>query len=184
MSTKHRTAICILAAVSVVTLAGCADRPTEDAIAEAPVAVAAPVAEPTINTAVVPLEGWTVETEPQVVVGDDLFELINGGAELYHQIGFVQALAADYADGDGRSIVLEVFEMADEQAAAAIFAEKAGGTGEPAQIGDEAAVESYYLNARTGQYLITITGFESDDVTSEAVLQLARTVAAELGGAS
>jgi hypothetical protein len=134
--------------------------------------------------AAVPIDGWQIESEPLVYVGDGLFELINGGAEIYHRHGFVQALAAEYGDADGRSIALEVFEMGDADGAAEIFAEKTGGSGKPLEIGDESAFESYYLNVRTGRYLITITGFESDDETTDGIRQLAGAVAKELGGRS
>ena len=33
---------------------------------------------------------WSAEGEPEVYAGDDLFVYINGGAEIYHEYGFVQ----------------------------------------------------------------------------------------------
>lgn len=135
-----------------------------------------------LNSAAVTLDGWSQEYEPEVYVGDSLFELINGGAEVYHRFGFVQALAAQYGDADGRSISLEVFEMVDGDGARKIYADKTGGSGEPLDIGDEAAGEDYYLNFRSGRFLVTITGFESDAPTNDGILTLARAVAAELGG--
>jgi len=164
----------VLAAAALLVTAGCADGP--------------PPAPPTADrpdgllAAAAGIEGWELEDEPQLYVGDALFELINGGAELYHQHGFVRAMAAEYVDADGRTIALEVFEMADRGGAAEIYAEKTGGWGEPVRIGDEAALESYYMNARTGPYLITITGFESDDATTDGIRRLAAAVVAELGG--
>lgn len=145
---------------------------------------AAPTAEPAgIVAAAVEVDGWRLDGEPQVHVGDALFELINGGAELYHQHGFVQALSAHYMGAEGRSISLEVFEMGDANGARSVYAEKAGGSGEAVDVGDEAALESYYLNLRTGPYLVTVTGFESDPETTEGIVALARAVAAEIGGA-
>jgi hypothetical protein len=135
-----------------------------------------------LMNAAVSIDGWQLEDEPLVYVGDTLYELINGGAELYHQLGFVQAMAAEYVDADGRTLSLEVFEMGDVQGTEELFYEKTGGSGEPAAIGDEAAIESYYMNARVGRYLITITGFESDEATTSGMLELATAVASALGG--
>ena len=86
---------------------GCAESPEPEPVVEPSVSPLAAVA--------VPLDGWALDGEPQVVVGDELFELINGGAELYHQLGFVQAAAAEYVDDSGCAISLEVFEMGDLQ---------------------------------------------------------------------
>ena len=143
----------------------------------------APVSEPEgLTRAAVEVEGWELDGEPLVFVGDTLFELINGGAELYHRHGFVQALSAQYVDGEGRTIALEVFEMGDPEGAASVFADKAGGSGEAVELGDEARLESYYLNLRSGRYLATLTGYTSDEQTTAGILALAEAVAAELGG--
>ena len=175
MTFFKRGLIVSIAAIAAVLLVQCAQGPET----EQPEQDARPEGLMTAATAV---DGWELTNEPLVYVGDSLYEMINGGAELYHQLGFVQALAAEYVDDDGRAISLEVFEMGDVEGAKNIFAEKTGGTGEPAPIGDEAAVESYYMNARVGRHLITITGFESDEETTRGILELAGAVASALGG--
>ncbi len=166
-----------VALMTIVSLEGCAESPGPDPRSEVETTTS-------LTAAVVPLEGWRIDGEPQVIVGDALFELINGGAELYHQHGFVQVLAAEYSDDAGRDISLEVFEMKDLQGAQDVFAEKSGGSGEPLAIGDEAAFDDYYLNARTGPYLITITGFETDEATTGAIRRLAESVVSALGESS
>ena len=113
-----------------------------------------------IAGAAVTIDGWRMDYEPEIYVGDTLFELINGGADVYHRFGFVQALATQYSDS-----------------------EKTGGSGEPLVIGDEALSEDYYLNFRSGRFLVTITGFDSEEQTTDGILELARAVAEELGGA-
>lgn len=137
---------------------------------------------PSMVSAAVTIDGWTQDYEPEIYVGDSLFELINGGAEVYHRFGFVQALATQYSDADGRSISLEVFEMVDQEGARNIYSDKTGGSGGALEIGDEAAGEDYYLNFRSGRYLVTISGFDSEPETTAGILKLARAVAIELGG--
>jgi len=136
-----------------------------------------------LASAAVEIGGWRMDYEPEIYVGDTLYELINGGAEVYHQFGFVQALATQYSDDEDRSISLEVFEMRDAEGAHSIYVEKTGESGEPLDIGDEAAGEDYFLNFRSGRYLVTVTGFDSDAETQDGILRLARAVADQLGGA-
>jgi len=168
-----RFAIRTAAAVCVLLAAiQCADKPVADP------------QPPVISMAAVEIDGWHRDVDPEIFVGDSLFELINGGAEIYHRFGFVRALATQYADDAGRSISLEVFEMKDVEGAARIYSDKTGGSGEPLSIGDEAAVEDYYLNFRSGRFLVTITGFDSEPETTDGILLLARSVAAQLGGVS
>jgi hypothetical protein len=169
VATNKRSITVVMVIAALVVLAQCADEPAVETT-------------PGLMAAAVSIDGWQLDEEPLIYIGDTLFEMINGGAELYHRFGFVQALAAQYSGPEGRSIALEVFEMGDEAGARNIYAEKTGGTGEPLDIGDEAAGESYYLNVRTGRYLVTITGFESDQETTDGLMMLARAVAEQLGG--
>ena len=181
MRTRKRSLAALLLIPTVVVLVQCGGGPEP----EQPDWPVAPAREPEgLTRAAVAVEGWELDGEPQVFVGDTLFELINGGAELYHLHGFVQALSAQYADGDGRTIALEVFEMGDPEGAATVFAAKAGGSGEPLDLGDEARLESYYLNLRSGRFIVTLTGYASDEQTTAGILALAGAVAAELGGGS
>lgn len=167
VSIRSAAAVCVLLAVIQ-----CADKPVVNP------------QPPGISAAAVEINGWHQEYDPEIFVGDSLFELINGGAEVYHRFGFVQALATQYADDAGRSISLEVFEMKDVEGAGSIYSDKTGGSGQPLQIGDESAGEDYYLNFRSGRFLVTITGFDSEPETTEGILLLAGAVASQLGGVS
>jgi hypothetical protein len=160
------TAVAAVAAIMALAQCGGSSDPEEDA---------------GLAAAAVEIDGWQMDFEPELYVGDALYQLIDGGAEVYHQFDFVQALATQYSDADGRSISLEVFEMGDVDGARNIYADKTGGTGEPLDIGDEAAGEDYYLNFRSGRYLVTITGFDSDGETRAGIMALARAVANKLG---
>ena len=46
------------------------------------------------------LPGWSLSGKPEHVEGEDLFLLINGGAEIYHEYGFKQAITGMYKKGD------------------------------------------------------------------------------------
>jgi hypothetical protein len=184
MESLKRVAACGAVLVAALAVAQCGKGPATGPVPRTgpDEPVSRPGAGEGLAELAVSVDGWKIGGEPEVFVGDALFEMINGGAELYHQHGFVQALATHYNDVDGREIELEVFEMGDAAGAGKVFGEKAGSSGEPTDIGDDAMVESYYMNFRSGRFVVTLTGFESEPETTEGMLALARAVAAELGG--
>ena len=100
--------------------------------------------------------------EPQYVEGEDLFLLINGGAEIYHEYGFKQAVVQSYADDQDRSLNLEIYEMLDPAAGYGIFTFKRGKGGRDLELGDEACLQDYYLNVWKGDFLITFVGFDTE----------------------
>jgi hypothetical protein len=119
---------------------------------------------------------WKPEDEPQHVEGEDLFLLINGGAEIYHEYGFTQAAVQSYIDDQDRSLTLEIYEMSDPSAAYGIYSFKRGAAGDSLDLGDEATLQDYYLNVWKGNVLITVIGFDTEKETREGLEALARSV--------
>ena len=124
---------------------------------------------------------WNPVDTIQVYAGDDLFLLINGGAEIYQEYGFKQVAAREYSSGE-KTITVELFEMDDPLSAFGMYSFKTGKSGEDAAIGDEGLLSDYYLNVRKGNYLLTVTGYDSETETVAGLLALAKEIAGRLPG--
>jgi len=122
------------------------------------------------------LKGWTLDGEPQTAEGMALFELINGGAEEYVKQGFRRALLATYINSEGKRINLEVYEMLSPKSAKRIHRKKAGDRGATVPVGEEAAMEDYYLNFRKGAYQVTLSGYDTRKETLEWLLLMGHLV--------
>ena len=102
--------------------------------------------------------GLTLSDTPQGYRGDDLYQMIDGGADIYHEYGFRQVLSAEYVDGRGKIIKLEMYEMESPAAAYGIYSFKVGEGGKALAIGQEALLEDYYLNFWKGNLQVTLIG--------------------------
>jgi hypothetical protein len=122
-------------------------------------------------------KGWTLDGEPQTAEGMALFELINGGAEEYVKEGFRRAVTATYKNQEGKRVNLDIFEMLSPESAKRIYLKKAGARGTTVSIGEEAALEDYYLNFRKGPYQVTLSGYDTQQDTMEGLLLMGRLVA-------
>lgn len=117
---------------------------------------------------------------PQFVKGDDLFFMIDGGAEIFHEYGFKQAIAQGYKKKGGKpggGFNLEIYEMTDPGAAYGIYTFKTGSNGSPLIIGDGCRLEDYYLNIWKGNFLVTVTGFDPGQETIADIIEAAQVVA-------
>ena len=123
-----------------------------------------------------PPEGWRPIGAPVTVAGAALFDVINGGAEMYLQTGFRKAVFSAFQNPDGLSVNLEIYQMTDTAAARTIFAQKSGHSGRAAAYGQEARLDSYYLNFRYGPYQVTISGYAATPETLAAIKELAAAV--------
>lgn len=110
---------------------------------------------------------------PHRYVGEDLYQLINGGAVVYYEYGFSQVVTQEFETPDGQRMYLELYEMTSAAAAFGIFTFKTEKTGENVPIGNEAILEDYYLNFWKGNYLATISAHNRDSDNKDALLTIA-----------
>ena len=122
------------------------------------------------------VEGWHPEGEMQIAKGEDLFFLINGGAEIYYEYGFNQAVYQTYDAENGKSINLEIYEMDSPGSAYGIYTFKTGKAGKPIDVGHDGWMEAYYLNFWKGNFLVTLIGFDSEQETLNGLMEIAKTV--------
>ncbi len=119
---------------------------------------------------------WKKTGAHQLYLGDDLFEYINGGAEIYHEYGFHSVVVQDYRSESGGMIALEIYRMSGPESAYGIYSFKRSPGGRAVEMGDEARLEDYYLNLWKGPYCVTLTGFDERESTLAGLQILARDV--------
>jgi hypothetical protein len=121
------------------------------------------------------LEGLTAKDVPQKIRDNEgLFAFINGGAEPYVQNGFYRALFQTFKTRENKLMNLEITEMKDEDGAHKIYALKAGSECRAIEVGDEAVLGDYYLIFRKGRFFVSLTGFDSEKQTKDALVAFAK----------
>lgn len=122
---------------------------------------------------------WAASDTVRTYVGDDLFILINGGAEMYHQNGFVQVVTQTF-ECTGKKISIELYEMKSIKGGTIVYESKVSPTGEKISIGDGATLSSYYLNFRQGRFVVTLVGYNDDSVTTSGLTKLAKLISTKI----
>lgn len=119
---------------------------------------------------------WAPVGKPQQHEGLDLYELINGGAELYHEFGFRCVLAQEYGDQEQRYIALEIYEMENPTAAFGIYSFRTSPEGRSIPVGAEAILAGHYLNIWKDRFLLTLSGVDADEATREGLVEIGKAV--------
>jgi hypothetical protein len=120
--------------------------------------------------------GWNKHRVTQHYEGEDLYEYIDGGAEIYHEYGFIQVVVQDYISDAEKSVSVEIFEMASPASAYGIYTFKTHSKGQMVRLGADAQLADYYLNFWKGPILVTITGFDETEDTRAGLLNIAKSV--------
>lgn len=122
------------------------------------------------------IDNWERNLDFEEYKGEDLFFYINGGAEIYHEYGFERVIVQDYQNRNGRSASLEVYKMSSPDSAYGMYTFKSSGKGQELTVGHGCKLQDYYLNFWKGQYLVTITGFDSEKETIDGLKSIANVV--------
>jgi len=126
------------------------------------------------------VQGWKKQGKSQHYEGESLYEYIDGGAEIYHEYGFKSVLAQDFVHSVGKSVSVEIFEMATPESAYGIYTFKTNAEGKKVRIGTEAQLADYYLNFWKGSILVTLTGFDETEETIKGLLDIAQEIGSRL----
>jgi hypothetical protein len=120
--------------------------------------------------------GWHAAGPARVFRDAELFTMIDGGADIYREYGFREALSAHYENGSGGSVSLEVYRMSDGPAAYGIFSTNAGEAGGHLAVGDEGRAYDYYLLFWKGVYFVSIVSSDTSRSGLPVMNALARAV--------
>jgi len=105
----------------------------------------------------VDIPGWKISQQPKAYSGDQLFELIDGGADIYLEYGFNQVVSVQYTDPSLNNIQVEIYEMLDDAAAYGIFSITQQMSSWSQEFGEISAVSDDYISFLKSRYYISIS---------------------------
>jgi len=123
------------------------------------------------------IEDWQVVDTVRTIKGNQLFEYIDGGAEIFVEYGFIQAVSATYKDSANRQLQAEVYEMADSAASYGAYSFYLNGQGQQVIAGQEARIIDYYCVARKGNCVIVISIPQADEGLFKTIEKFAVSIA-------
>lgn len=126
------------------------------------------------------LPGWKLNQQPAVYNGDGLFELIDGGADIYLEYGFTRVVSAQYADPSQNIILIEIYEMNDSAAAYGIFSLSQGKTGWKKAYGTDAAETADYISFWKSRYYVIVSWLSRQTRDTEIFTKVAGVIAGKI----
>jgi len=92
--------------------------------------------------------------EPELYIGDDLFNLINGGAELYHELGFAEVLAVETSLSEDVLVKVEIYDMGSPEGAWGIYSMTVTSDSKQFLIGDSGRSGRGFSQFIKGKYMV------------------------------
>jgi hypothetical protein len=124
--------------------------------------------------------GWQKSSETRVFDAKNLWQYIDGEAEVYIAAGVVTTSTSDYKYQGKLEAVVDVYTMSDAVGARKILETGQTNEAKTLQLGDAGLVYAQSVIFRKGPYLVRIVAYDATPETSQALLALAYGVEAKL----
>ncbi len=123
-------------------------------------------------------DGWQRDGQPRTFTGPELYGHINGGSEVFLELGFDHLLVQRYRGPDDRELIAEVYVMADPVASLGIYLLRCGALEQPAAgLAHRNTVSPHQLSMLAGNVYATIASPSGTDDGARAMGELAAALA-------
>lgn len=119
---------------------------------------------------------WLAVGQTEHYQSDELYFLINGGADLYLEYGFKEVVAQSYQNNANEKISVEIYDMGSSDAAFGIYSLSKSPQGEAANLGNFSVKTLNSLLFTTGSYLVLMRSATASASVSEGFCLLAESI--------
>jgi hypothetical protein len=127
------------------------------------------------------LGAWQIIDSTRTFDENSLFDLIDGGADMYLEYGFQQVISASYQNKENLSIAVEIYEMKNAAAAFGMYSMNIGTQGKNIPIGNEGKLYNNYLMFWKDRFLVFLSAADTTHETSDGMVMIANTIDRKLG---
>ena len=129
------------------------------------------------------VNNWTISEEPSTYLPENLFEFINGAAEIYLAYDFKALTVAQYSQkGSSASMSVEIYEMSNETSAFGIYGAERFSDSNFIPLGIQGYVEEGMLNYLIGKYYVKLLCFEGGTHSAEYLDVFGKAIAEKTQG--
>jgi hypothetical protein len=142
-----------------------------------------PAARPTGDAALMPpddaVAGWKKSEAVRVFDGADLYGYIDGGAELFLELGFDRLTLQKFRSGQNE-LAVEIYRMTDPAAATGIYLTKCGKPTRDPSFAPRHTINPHQLMFVRERYFVTVNNLSGGDRMSSQLVKFGSLVAARL----
>jgi hypothetical protein len=140
-------------------------------------------AEETNMTTIFPtLEGWTQKGKPDVYTPDNLFEYIDGAAEVFLSYDFQALATLTYENREKNSFTVDVYRHSSDRNGFGIYSSEKPQKGNFIPMGTQGYYEKGILNFLKGPYYVKMSGYDLGDNDKGVLTTAAGAIAKVLKG--
>jgi hypothetical protein len=128
------------------------------------------------------LDGWTMDGSPEIFYADNLWEYINGAADVYLSYDFQKVATLTYDAGPNKSLTIDIYEHDTPRNAFGIYSQEKPNEGDFLRVGTQGYYDRGILNFYFGAYYVKLMGFNLGEAEKQFLESTALTLVKHLKG--
>lgn len=130
------------------------------------------------------LKGWTQKGNPAEYTPDNLYEYINGAADVFLSYDFVKLAVLGYENTQKASFTVDIYHHSSNINGFGIYSQEKPQKGPFITIGTQGYYEKGILNFLKGSYYVKISGYDLGDRDEAVLTGAAKKIAETIEGES
>jgi hypothetical protein len=122
------------------------------------------------------IAGWNVEVANRVYDANNLWDLIDGAADLFLEYSFIDLHYARYKNTEGIEVKAELYKHGSELDAFGMYSQERDPAYHFVQIGTQGYLEEGVLNYLDGCYYVKLSTFQKGEAPQDALLMVAKKI--------
>lgn len=135
-----------------------------------------------IKTLFPQLNGWTQKGNIDTYTSDNLYEYIDGAADVFLSYDFQELAAASFVSNPKGSFTVDIYRHGDIKNGFGIYSQEKPAKGPFISIGAQGYYEKGVLNFLAGCYYVKIAGFDLEDRDETILKEAAQQIAQKIQG--
>lgn len=128
------------------------------------------------------LPGWQKSGEPDTYTPDNLFEYINGAAEVYISYDFQKLITLSYSNPKEQSITVDIYRHSSSNNGFGIYSQEKPEKGDFLKIGTQGYYEVGVLNFFKDQFYVKLSAFDLKESDRSLLEKIAGLIDKQLPG--
>ena len=128
------------------------------------------------NLLLPPIPDWKLTIESRVYDSNDLWDIIDGAADLYLEYAFVDLHIARYTTGNKREVKVELYHHGDAENAFGMYAAERSPEYNFISIGAQGYQQTSVLNFVDGEFYLRLSSYQNDSASRTDLLTIARAI--------
>jgi hypothetical protein len=128
------------------------------------------------------MTGWKKSDTLQVFSPENLYDYINGAADLYLTYDFKELQVGEYTRQDKASVIVEIYRHGSPMNAFGIYSQERLANADFLDIGSQGYYEEKVLNFLSGSYYVKISSSNTAKDDRDILVRFAKDTAEKLGG--